>query len=645
MNEPKHYNDEHKINSLEKELYERDFKNDIPSVRQHFTEKTPDAERVWQHDLPGTTEQTPAKAPKVVAGSFFKKILISSLIFFVLSAGLLVYMFLGGWNIISSNNVEITFFGPINIAAGDELNFEIVIDNQNRAPIESAVIHVNYPDGTKQVDDITTALTYDKFDVGAVASKETARRTSRSVLFGELNAEKGIKVAVEYKVKNSNATFRKEKTYDLKISSTPVTIKVIHPEKAISNDSVEFKAEVTSNSSAPLTNLLLKLDYPFGFTYSNATPAPNYDSNYWLIPTLNPGEKKEFSIIGQIQGEHNDERVFHFTLGAQDEADERTIATQYLTEPESIFIQRPPLAISLEINGSSTPTYVTQQGERLSGKIEIVNNLNIQIVDPVIVVDFAGALFDKTSVRVTNGFFESQNNKIVYDKNTNSNLATLDPGKKVSLSFNFATLENSTTPIKNGTMSLNARVSGQRVSETDLTNTVGSSLSRTFRTKTSIGLLSQIVYSTGPFRNKGPIPPKVEEKTTYTVIWTTTNTSNDVRGAEVRARLPNYVRWLDVSSPTSENIAWNSATNEVIWRVGDIVSGTGTTRPARQVSFQIEFTPSASQAGTRPLLVDDILMTAIDSFTNVPLKQEVNRLNTSLTNDPKYTTDEDLVVQ
>jgi hypothetical protein len=224
-------------------------------------------------------------------------------------------------------------------------------------------------------------------------------------------------------------------------------------------------------------------------------------------------------------------------------------------------------------------------------------------------------------------------------------LAAIDPGKDVNLSFSFATKSVVAEAIKNGTMTLKANVVARRVSETDMTNTVSSSVSRMVRTQTSIGLLSQITYSTGPFRNRGPIPPKLDNKTTYTVTWSATNSSNDARGAEVRAILPPSVRWLGVSDPLSETITWNSDKNEVIWRVGDLVAGTGLTRKSREVSFQIELLPTLSQVGTSPTLVDQIKMTAVDSFTNATLNAENRDMTTRLTNDPKYNGEEERVTQ
>lgn len=628
------------IDNLQHEIYKRDFKSTLPPTTQHFSEHEVDVEKQWQHNIPSQDPTIPPPPKKVVAASFFRKILTFSIIFFVVSAALLVYMFLNGWNIISANNVSISFLGPVTIAAGDELSFDVVIDNQNRSAIENATLYIDYPDGTKEVQDITQDLLHDTFDIGEVPSKMNVRRTSRSILFGELNSQQNIKVAIEYGIKNSNASYRKEKEYEVTISSTPITITVVHPEQVISNNSIEFKASIISNSNVALTNVLLKVEYPFGFTYNSATPSPTYESSYWLIPTLNPGEKVDIALVGQVQGEQNDERVFRFTVGAQSPKNQKDMVTRYLSQRQSVFVQRPPLAVSMNLNGSSTPVLITKQGDSIQGKIDVVNNLPTQVVDNKIELVLTGQLFDPSTVRSNTGFYQSSNNTIYWDKISVSKLEKLDPGEKVSVTFDFSTKEASAESIKNSTMSLRAKATGRRVSETDPQNVVTSVVKKDVRIQTSIGVLSQVVYSTGPFKNKGPIPPKADTKTTYTVTLSATNSSNDVRGAEVKAVLPSYVRWVGATYPASESITWNSDKNEVIWRVGDVVAGTGGTRPARQVAFQIELTPSITQVGKEVGLVGEISMVATDSFTNAVITATGKDLSTRLINDPKYSGEE-----
>lgn len=638
--------DNNRLEKLQKEIYGRTFESPTPPVRQHFSEQQAPVESGWQHEEQPQRIEPPTDADlKPKKKSFFKKILIAVIIFFVLSAGVLAYMFFAGWNVVSANNVSISFNGPITVAAGTNLDLGIDVKNLNNSGIENATLYIDYPDGTKKAEDITEDLLHETRVVGEIPTRASTTTIAHAILFGELNAKRQIKVTLEYGLKNLNATYKKSETYEVMISSTPVTIVVDHQPQAITNTQVDFDMGVTSNSSAPLTNLLVKVDYPFGFSFTQADPAPSFESSYWLIPLLKPGEKKNIHISGAIQGEQNDERVFHFSIGAQDPHNPKIIATRYLTQAESVIVQKPPLSIKMTLNGSSTPTIATVQGSSIQGTIEIVNNLTTRIVDPQVQVTFGGQLYDASSVRSGLGFFQSNTNSITWNKSNIPNFVSLDPGQKMTFTFSFSTYPTSRVSVKNGTMDVKATVQGNQNDTSNSSQTLSSSVASKVQTKTAIGILSRLVYASGTFRNRGPIPPKVGSKTTYTVIWTATNSSNDVRGAEVHATLPSYVHWLSAVNPASESVTWNPDKNEVVWRLGDLVAGTGAGKQAREVSFQIEFQPSLSQVADSPTLLMDTGMTATDSFTNETLSATANNLTTRLSSEPQYSGDEALVTK
>ena len=68
----------------------------------------------------------PAKNPK---SSFPLKILFGSIVFFILALCVVAYKFLGGGNIVSSDNIQVTVQAPISVAGGEVMPFEIDIKN------------------------------------------------------------------------------------------------------------------------------------------------------------------------------------------------------------------------------------------------------------------------------------------------------------------------------------------------------------------------------------------------------------------------------------------------------------------------------------------------------------------------------------
>jgi len=187
-------------------------------------------------------------------------------------------------------------------------------------------------------------------------------------------------------------------------------------------------------------------------------------------------------------------------------------------------------------------------------------------------------------------------------------------------------------------------VRGKRISETGVPEEIKSVMVKSVRVSSNVQFASRAVYFVGPFANSGPIPPKVEQETTYTIIWSIVNTSNNISNTQVRTVLPVYMKWYGSISPSGEDLSYNPNTNEVIWSPGDIPAGTGIGKPPREVAFQVVLTPSLSQVKTVPSLITNTTFTATDSFTGASINQEKPDITTNLSTDPKALRDSEIVV-
>ena len=133
------------------------------------------------------------------------------------------------------------------------------------------------------------------------------------------------------------------------------------------------------------------------------------------------------------------------------------------------------------------------------------------------------------------------------------------------------------------------------------------------------------------------VSSKAEKETTYTIVWTVSNTSNSMSHVEVRATLPPYVSWKNTVLP-DQNVTYNPVGGVITWNVGSVSAGTGYGRPPTSVSFQIGFTPSVSQVGTKPDLVSAPELTGTDDFTGAVINTTGNSATIHLSDSP-FSTD------
>src|SRR6185503_5512738 len=118
---------------------------------------------------------------------------------------------------VSSKNVDISILGPTTISAGETLELGISISNTNNADLEVANLSIQYPQGARNPDNTAEALTYSKNELGEIKAGAETTRNLKMVILGAAGETREVKLSVEYKVKGSNATFYKDKIYEVTI--------------------------------------------------------------------------------------------------------------------------------------------------------------------------------------------------------------------------------------------------------------------------------------------------------------------------------------------------------------------------------------------------------------------------------------------
>ena len=312
----------------------------------------------------------------------------------------------------------------------------------------------------------------------------------------------------------------------------------------------------------------------------------------------------------------------------------------------TLAIRRPFLQVDLTLDRNAEDVHIAGTARKVFANINWKNNITVPVENVVVTAEFAGDVLNEKSVRVLNGFYRSIDNTIIWDKTRVPALSRLEPGASGNLSFEFSSLEPKVSLFKNGKLDVSVTISGTRIGDTpETTGEVSSDDVKTVQFSSVVDVFSRAVYSTGPFTNVGPMPPVVDQETTYTVIWSITNASNDLADVKVSAALPSYVSWVGTVSPSSESVTFNSIGSEILWEIGSLPSGVGYTGPPREVSFQIQFLPSVSQLNTAPVLMGLSTLRGHDTFTDTSVSDASNEVTIVLSTDPSYGVDDGSVTE
>ena len=624
------------INELERSLYSR--KQKTFSIKRRPIMTSSGQGRAIGNDWEHGAEESKPMGPKKGLG-LSTKVFIGAAVFFLVAILTAVFVFTGGSNVVSNNKIDLSIAGPASIAGGEKLSLNLSMGNNNSTTLEDSDLIVEYPAGARNPNDLNVELKRSRISIGNILAGQTVNQSVESVLFGEENSKQAIKFTLEYRVAGSNAIFYKEKVYDIVISSAPVTVRVQSLTEANAGQDIELAVTVASNSTETLKSVMLSADYPFGFTYKNSSPDTSYGKNTWLLGDLAPQSNRTIQVRGMIDGQDGEEKVFRFNAGIQSLTDEKIIGAVFLSVPQTVAIKKPFIGISLSLNGETGDIYATKAGRLIRGDLVWQNNTSEKITALHISIKLDGAALDRSSVSAERGFYRSSDNTIVWDASTIDELNSIEPGGSGHLSFGFSALPTTSSfgsPLVNPEISVIAGAGGFRTSENNVPEAIDSNLTKRVRVNSNLALISSLLYYSGSFTNTGPLPPKADQETTYTVVWTLNNPTNTVSNVKVVTALPPYVRLVGKVDPDGSDVSFNQLGGQIIWNAGNLPAGTGFGLPSKQVAFQIAFTPSVSQIGNAAKITDDIVVTGLDTFTNSTVGDTKPGFTTRLAADPFF---------
>jgi hypothetical protein len=149
----------------------------------------------------------------------------------------------------------------------------------------------------------------------------------------------------------------------------------------------------------------------------------------------------------------------------------------------------------------------------------------------------------------------------------------------------------------------------------------------------------QIGRNGGVFSDTGPIPPRVGQTTTYTVSLVAEAGVNDLSDTQITTSLPLYITWLDQYQGPGE-VTYNTVSKQLEWRPGDIEA-----RQRKQLTFQVSLTPSVSQIGAIPTLINSQQLRASDRFTGATLRASAPALTTALSTELGFAENDGMVAE
>ncbi len=208
--------------------------------------------------------------------------------------------------------------------------------NSNSASLLDAKVTLDYPKGAN--DDSGSDTVHVEQDLGTINAGQTKSQAFSVVLYGQQGTSQVITATLTYELKNSSALFQKQDTFSVMINSSPLTMTVNGPTSIAANQPFELTINNSFTSDTPLANVITRVEYPSGFVFTSATPAPTGGNNVWSLGDLESGTNRTITIQGKLIGDENEQKSFRVYVGTPVSASDSTIGTVYNSGLQTITL-------------------------------------------------------------------------------------------------------------------------------------------------------------------------------------------------------------------------------------------------------------------------------------------------------------------
>lgn len=525
---------------------------------------------------------------------------ITKLLIFIF---LLVFLYFGFsfWRAsFSKEKVKLEISAPEKVVAGEEVEYIVKCKNNGNFRLEDPELLFEFPENSLSEEGwIERKILKDEFE-GPIYPGQEKTFSFKVRLFGKEGELKTARASLSFRPKNLKARYLSQTSFTTQISSVPLTFEFDFPALIFPQREFSFKVHYFSNASSLLQNLKIFLDFPVGFETKN--------KNEWEIPILNRFEGGKIEISGMLYGEAGEVKIFKARLGMI--INDRFVLLKEVEK--GIQLAKPFIFVRQEIN--KNPEYIATPGEWLHYEIYFKNLGEETLKNLFLICTLEGEAFDFETLKSETGNYEPGDNSIVFDWKQNPKLENLLPKEEGKVEF---------------WIKLKDEIKDAQLKNKVLISQVKEEFVTKVSTKIKVTQKGFFEDEVG-FQNSGPLPPKVGQTTTYTIIWTVEGGVSRVTDLKLKANLPENVSLTGKIFPQQEStkFSFDPEKREILWTI-DVLEA----KEKRSLAFQVALSPTEKDRGKIPVLVGTLNATGKDSWTETEVNATSKEITTLLSED------------
>ena len=470
-------------------------------------------------------------------GFFFGKFLVSEKT--ALALTIVGFFLILGLTILVINlflpkaKVKIEIVGPERVRAGEWATYTVKCKNIGNVILENPELAFQHPEASLPEKEFIEVKKLSDF----LYPKEERTLEFKTHPFGKEGDKQEIKTWLNYSKKGKKMVFREVVTFLITISEIPIDLVLdVAPKIPIypkTESEFNFRIKYTSLLDSSISNLKVKIIFPPNFKFKESSREGGKEGE-WEIPSLTKGEVGEIEFLGTFPAREELGKEVAFKAQLFIVLPEREVFLKEVSARSFTF--EPEFFISQKVNGKDN--YIAWPGERLHYRISFKNIKGEPQRNRTLTATLDGKLFDLFSIEAPLGEFTPGNNSILWSEEKVSALRYLTPGDEGEVEF-WVKLKSDYRP--------------ENISEANaiIKNRVflaGFEKEYRYKVNSIVKIFQEGYYSDkyGFFQNTGPHPPKVNETTSYTIVWRVENYYNWIGNAKVKVTFPPQVKVINI---------------------------------------------------------------------------------------------------
>lgn len=492
---------------------------------------------------------------------------------------------------------------PREIVTGAPSTLIIRYTNNTEETLQDAKLSLTFPahfllqsvsvNGSKE-DQETTAI-----ELGDIVARNGGVIHVTGVMFGDVHGKQTFQSSMTFAHGNEKIVpGKKLSSYTFSPSRSTLELSLELPDRVMASQPMSGKIHYKNTGVIDFPEITIEPEWPEGFQGGKT----------FRVPRINAGQSGSIPLSGFLRDVPEQiEFIFHpyFTFG-EDRYRQDTLRQTVSVLPAQIKISHEMDQTNLRPGSSAIATITYKHvGTETLHDVEIGITSN-------------NAFIGKTEI---------------------TKLTEIKPGDEKTIAITLPILSH--VNANNLTSLEQIQITTQTFARYTLASdraeritTVGSETISKLTTPMVFESFARYMTPSGDQIGRGPLPPRVGQKTSYWIFWNVDGTTNTLNHVSIEGTLPANVTFSGKET-ASENggVSFDPETRKISWNVESIPPTLNPGSKMYSVAFEVVLVPSALQIGTSPTLMNEIHLTGTDSFTGEFISASSTSLSTILIND------------